>query len=232
MHIYTRALSSARLKTETSTVRWNQCLRQALLRPLRLAGSNGDSVVCPRCCRVAASRAATARWLMSTAPKDARDIVDFLKGTWKRNLEWRHFGGAFQHTRTSNTIIVVEEVDREGKLLDAPKQSDSRFLNWSFCSTLPKKEEDLVFGYTMEFIPQPSKKLFVQWTHDGHKCTGAFFPDSGVLTLDFQVKPVNVVYRIVDKDVMGVVITEVDGENDPTLQYGNMYRLDEEMYAT
>ena len=51
------------------------------------------------------------------------------------------------------------------------------------------------------------------------------------MTLHFQVKPINVVYRVVHEDVMGVVITEVDGENDPTLQYGNMYRLDEEMYA-
>jgi hypothetical protein len=35
------------------------------------------------------------------------DIYKYLCGSWKRNLEWREFGGLFQHIRTSNTVVVV-----------------------------------------------------------------------------------------------------------------------------
>ena len=31
----------------------------------------------------------------------------YLVGSWKRTLQWREFGGAFAHLRTSNTIVVV-----------------------------------------------------------------------------------------------------------------------------
>ena len=37
----------------------------------------------------------------------AEEFVDNLVGTWKRCLQWRHFGGAFQYLRSSNTVIVV-----------------------------------------------------------------------------------------------------------------------------
>ena len=37
----------------------------------------------------------------------AEVFVDNLVGTWKRCLQWRHFGGAFQYLRSSNTVIVV-----------------------------------------------------------------------------------------------------------------------------
>lgn len=36
-----------------------------------------------------------------------RDFAEFLRGVWKRNLEWRHFGGTYDHVRTSNTIVAV-----------------------------------------------------------------------------------------------------------------------------
>lgn len=39
----------------------------------------------------------------------AVDFAEYLVGTWKRNLEWRNFGGAFEHMRSSNTIVVVRD---------------------------------------------------------------------------------------------------------------------------
>jgi hypothetical protein len=37
------------------------------------------------------------------------DVIAYLQGCWKRSLEWRHFGGGYQHLGTSNTIIAIEE---------------------------------------------------------------------------------------------------------------------------
>lgn len=40
------------------------------------------------------------------------DFCSFLKGFWKRNLEWRHFGGSFAHLRATNNVVFIEE-DRD-----------------------------------------------------------------------------------------------------------------------
>lgn len=40
------------------------------------------------------------------------DFCGFLKGFWKRNLEWRHFGGSFKHLRATNNVVFIEE-DRD-----------------------------------------------------------------------------------------------------------------------
>jgi hypothetical protein len=37
----------------------------------------------------------------------AAEICSFLAGRWKRNLEWRHFGGRFQTLRMTNTAVAV-----------------------------------------------------------------------------------------------------------------------------
>lgn len=37
------------------------------------------------------------------------DFGAFLQGFWKRNLEWRSFGGAFQHLRATNNVVLIEE---------------------------------------------------------------------------------------------------------------------------
>lgn len=37
------------------------------------------------------------------------DFCGFLKGFWKRNLEWRHFGGSFKHLRSTNNVVFIEE---------------------------------------------------------------------------------------------------------------------------
>ena len=35
------------------------------------------------------------------------DFAEYLRGVWKRNLEWRHFGGSYEHVRTSSTVVAV-----------------------------------------------------------------------------------------------------------------------------
>ena len=37
------------------------------------------------------------------------DWARYLVGCWKRNLEYREFGGSFSHIRTTNAVIVIEQ---------------------------------------------------------------------------------------------------------------------------
>ncbi len=72
------------------------------------------------------------------------DFAKFLQGTWKRNLEWREFGGTFQHLKTSNTIVVIEEIHKMDQSLE-----NCKYLKFSFGKQLQKQE--LKFGYEMKF---------------------------------------------------------------------------------
>ncbi len=48
------------------------------------------------------------------------DLCSYLKGFWKRNLEWRQFGASFHHLRSTNNVVFIEED------LDAAKQPDTK----------------------------------------------------------------------------------------------------------
>lgn len=37
------------------------------------------------------------------------DFCAYLKGFWKRNLEWRQFGAGFAHLRATNNVVSIEE---------------------------------------------------------------------------------------------------------------------------
>lgn len=37
------------------------------------------------------------------------DFCEYLKGFWKRNLEWRQFGASFKHLRATNNVVFIEE---------------------------------------------------------------------------------------------------------------------------
>lgn len=97
------------------------------------------------------------------------DFCGFLQGFWKRNLEWRHFGGSFAHLRATNNVVFIQE-DRDAahqpntqyvryllRLLQAGYASIltlyimccyNRFLKWSFGRT--HKKQDLVSAYTIQ----------------------------------------------------------------------------------
>eukprot|EP00026_Physarum_polycephalum_P012843 Phypoly_transcript_13183.p1 GENE.Phypoly_transcript_13183~~Phypoly_transcript_13183.p1 ORF type:complete len:176 (+),score=9.87 Phypoly_transcript_13183:535-1062(+) len=153
------------------------------------------------------------------------DFYSYLIGSWKRNLEWREFGGPYQHLRASNTVVLIEEYHK----VDA--EPGARHLKWSFGKSLSKSE--LHFGYIMKFVNFPkSPETYLEWVYTGTVCHGKFLPASGVAILNFfqAHSTVLVVQRIVDADTMAVCIIEVDEKQVPTLQYGNMYRIDPSLY--
>eukprot|EP00455_Lapot_gusevi_P022935 TRINITY_DN2387_c0_g2_i1.p1 TRINITY_DN2387_c0_g2~~TRINITY_DN2387_c0_g2_i1.p1 ORF type:complete len:214 (+),score=27.94 TRINITY_DN2387_c0_g2_i1:116-757(+) len=154
------------------------------------------------------------------------DICDYLVGSWKRNLEWRHFGGSFPHLRTSNTIVVIEEYQTPAK------EPNSRYLKWSFGKSLEKDE--LRFGYVMKFCRNPSnEETQMQWQYAGESCSGVYQAATGAAVLHFALKSSTVIitYRIVDPSTMSVCIVEVDQQHTPTIQYGNMCRIDVGRYC-
>ena len=96
------------------------------------------------------------------------DFYDHMDGIWKRNLEWRHFGDAYQHLRTSNTIVQINKhtSSRDGR----------RFLTWSF--GLDLVQSSMKFGYVMKLEPlvcRHSSLLCV--------CASGFASDVFVLTI-------------------------------------------------
>ena len=84
-------------------------------------------------------------------------ISDYLRGTWKRQLEWRHFGGSFEHLKTSNTVVSIEDFrDDERRPTDRGGGQSSRYMRWSFGKTAAALKP----YYVMKFIPDsPSKML-------------------------------------------------------------------------
>ncbi|KAF1780097.1 HAD-like domain [Phytophthora cactorum] len=143
------------------------------------------------------------------------DFCAYLKGLWKRNLEWRRFGASFKHLRSTNNIVFIEED------LDAARQPNTQFLRWSFGRTL--KQQDLASAYTVQFIPD-EQGTFMEWSFEGVTCHGVFKPEANVAILNFclQESMVTITYRVLDANTMAVCIVDVDSEHTPTIQYGNM----------
>ncbi|OQS02568.1 hypothetical protein THRCLA_21388 [Thraustotheca clavata] len=151
------------------------------------------------------------------------DLCSYLLGTWKRTLEWRNFGSTYKHLRTSNNVVLIEEDTM------AAKQPGTRFLKWSFGRGIRKNE--LTNAYTIQFIPD-EQGMFMEWSFEGVTCHGLFKPESSVAIFNFclQESLVTITYRILDANTMAVCIIDVDSEHTPTIQYGNMYRIDPSKY--
>ncbi|KAF4324120.1 hypothetical protein BBO99_00001792 [Phytophthora kernoviae] len=167
---------------------------------------------------------------MSAAPSNVvryevanGDFCAYLKGFWKRNLEWRHFGSSFKHLRSTNNVVFIEED------LDAARQPNTTFLRWSFGRT--HKKQDLASAYTVQFIPD-EQGTFMEWSFEGVTCHGVFKPEASVAILNFtlQESMVTITYRVLDANTMAVCIVDVDSEHTPTIQYGNMYRINPSKY--
>ena len=167
------------------------------------------------------------------------DVIAYLRGAWKRSLEWRHFGGGYQHLGTSNTVIAVEDAyaagaaDRrdggDGAGLSVRRGSitdESRHLRWSFGGALGPTHNDMKEGYVMKFIPD-QRGTYMEWEHSGVRCHGHFDPGTSVMTLNFNLpdSKVTATYRAMDANTMAVCLIEVGSSLVPTVQYGNMHRL-------
>ena len=87
----------------------------------------------------------------------SNDLHSYLQGVWKRNLEWRSFGGAYQHIQATNVVVVIDNVkDRNKKNDNNIKHNNDEgpsYLDWSFTFKQSINEEKLVFGYCMKCIP-------------------------------------------------------------------------------
>jgi hypothetical protein len=154
------------------------------------------------------------------------DLYRFLIGAWKRNLEWREYGGSFPYVRTSSTVVLIEEYQR------IDNTPGVRHLKWSFGRSLEKA--DLQFGYIMKFDPKAKNNdVALEWQYTGDLCHGQYIDKSSVVILNFFIRSSTILatYRIIDADTIAVCITEIDEKQKPTIQYGNMYRLDASLYT-
>jgi hypothetical protein len=194
----------------------------------------------------------------NTTSSNELDIYKYLIGTWKRCLEFRQFGGLFQHLSTSNTVVQIDEVNR---IQQQDVDTNIRYMKWSF----GKSKSDLRFGYEMRVKPQQQlflssssssldpnsssygsifssplqlmnnpnaadqvqKQTLFEWQISGTTCQGYFYHESKVAVFNFILRNsiVTVTYRVMDENTMAVCIAEIDDKQQPTIQYGNMYRL-------
>eukprot|EP00696_Hemimastix_kukwesjijk_P003640 gnl/Hemi2/1444_TR510_c0_g1_i1.p1 gnl/Hemi2/1444_TR510_c0_g1~~gnl/Hemi2/1444_TR510_c0_g1_i1.p1 ORF type:complete len:182 (-),score=41.59 gnl/Hemi2/1444_TR510_c0_g1_i1:53-598(-) len=155
------------------------------------------------------------------------DFYQFLVGAWKRNLEWREFGGSFAHERTTNSVVVIDKVQQQ-----SIADPSARFLRWSFGAGLAA--EELSFGYIMKvFRKGSSQDSFMEWQYLGTTCHGKYMPGTGTAIFNFILPNATVVvtYRIMDPNTIAVCIVEVSQAVSPTIQYGNMFRLDSSIYC-
>ncbi|EGG21857.1 hypothetical protein DFA_01743 [Cavenderia fasciculata] len=146
------------------------------------------------------------------------DFYTYLLGTWKRNLEWKEFGGLFPHIRTSNTVVMIEESTNFNS------DPSSRFLKWSFGKSLSKNE--MRFGYLMKMVSAPKNiETYLEWTYIGTLCHGKYLPATNCAVLNFfqPLSTVLVTYRVVDENTMSVCVVEVDEKQTPSIQFGNIF---------
>ena len=150
-------------------------------------------------------------------------FVNVLVGHWKRNLEHIEFGGNFQLSSHSNTVVEVV-------LLDEDITNEKLTLQWSFGRSLT-----VDVAYRMEVFrdPETAAELF-EFLWDKQKCFGRYHPasKSAVFNLNLRDGLVVIIYRIVSNNVLAVTITDtrsLDG-NIPTVQVGLMNRIQKELY--
>eukprot|EP00742_Colponemidia_sp_Colp-10_P005049 GILJ01005394.1.p1 GENE.GILJ01005394.1~~GILJ01005394.1.p1 ORF type:complete len:200 (-),score=14.10 GILJ01005394.1:342-899(-) len=154
------------------------------------------------------------------------DFGKYLPGVWKRTLDWRHFGGSFDHIHCSNNIVFIDDDRRH-------QTESSCTLKWSFGKTPDKTR--LQAGYVMKCSKHGSsldRKL--EWEYDGCLCSGTFHASTSTAVLHYQLpdSTVLVTYRLVDQHTMALCIVEVTAQYPPSIQYGHMSRLDLSLYPS
>ena len=72
----------------------------------------------------------------------------------------------------------------------------------------------------------------MEWEVDGHRCSARFWPDSQLAKFEFLLGTctIFVTYRVMQAHMMAVCIVEVDAGLPPTIQFGNMMRIDASRY--
>jgi hypothetical protein len=161
---------------------------------------------------------------VESAPKVA-DFYRYLQGYWKRNLQWREFGGGFRHLQSSNTLVRISAEDAGD-----PSALSLRSLRWSFGNNL----SDMVTAYVVRCTRGSSGDMHMEWDVDGQRCTGRFLaqPQLAILEFILGTTAIIVTYHIRGEHMMAVSIVEVDDAQMPTVQYGNMLRIDASKYLS
>jgi len=159
-----------------------------------------------------------------------------------------------QHLSTSNTFVNFEENSKyDTSAVSSPNDESGnasptfhRYARFSFGNSL----SDMKFAYEIIFSAPPTSPVVIntannapklinqtvetvvpsqsfQWKYLGVICKGEFHPSSNVATFRVILPNsfVTTTYRIIDEHTMAVVVVEVDEKQQPTIQYGNMYRL-------
>ena len=110
-----------------------------------------------------------------------------------------------------------------------------RYVQFHFGKTLDTDE--LQFGYVMKFTQRTNEddgldETHIEWQYDGHECHGTFQPSTNTMVLNFFLKNSTVVitYNILSRDSVAVCIIDVTSDSVPTVQTGNMCRLDASLY--
>mmetsp|Transcript_53191 Transcript_53191/g.65203 ORF Transcript_53191/g.65203 Transcript_53191/m.65203 type:complete len:191 (+) Transcript_53191:37-609(+) len=175
---------------------------------------------------------------------DAETLGDYLSGTWKRNLEWRHFGIGFDFIKMTNSIVKIEKYRASSK----KKDPNSVYLTWNFGKNINEQN----FGYVMKITngnnvdqttlndtdPLNTNKtlgssvLLLQWQCSGESCSGYYHIKTNTLNLNFILKKhtITVLYRIIDENTMTLSCIEIDDDHTPVLQIGQMCRLNLKKY--
>jgi len=85
----------------------------------------------------------------------------------------------------------------------------------------------------IQFAYKPhTRDEVLEWKYSGQDCTGIYNASSSSLVTNYFLErsTMTVTYYIMDKDSMAVCCTEVDNLKRPTVQFGNMFRLNLELY--
>ena len=162
---------------------------------------------------------------------ESTQLHGYLQGVWRRNLEWRSFGGSYQHLQATNSVVVIDSVKKRVGEQDGLKSAEEggegpSYLDWSFTHKQNMHEEALIFGYRMKCIPDKNG-TYMEWTHHNSRCHGNFRPVSSLMTLNFFMEDATIIvsYYILDLNRMSVSIVETSSSAPPTIQYGNMCRV-------
>jgi hypothetical protein len=80
----------------------------------------------------------------------------------------------------------------------------------------------------------PADETVVEWQYNGHACSGVYQPATAAAVFNFHLKSSTVVitYRLLSAHTMAVCIVELDEQHTPTVQLGNMLRIDPALYQT
>eukprot|EP00944_MAST-04C_sp_MAST-4C-sp1_P015729 g15729.t1 len=170
---------------------------------------------------------------------ESNQLHGYLQGVWRRNLEWRSFGGSYQHLQATNSVVVIDNVrkrdeERGDDRVSAEEGGEGpSYLDWSFTHKQNVHEDALIFGYRMKCIPDKNG-TYMEWTHHNSRCHGNFRPVSSLMTLNFFMEDATIIvsYYILDSNRMSVSIVETSSSAPPTIQYGNMCRVRPENYKS